>query len=117
MGDRATIQLTSGEDEFSPLIYLHWAGSRVEEIISAAAPIMRAGDITYAFARLVGVCHEQTGPDQGLSLGVWNASEIIESDRVGDNGHYRLDVRTGQLTNYDWDDQTHDLGTFSLGHF
>lgn len=95
MGDRATIQIVDGE-EFSPVIYLHWAGSRAVEILQAAAPIMRKGDISYAFARLADVCHLETGPDQGLSFGIWNA-ESTEDPEVGDNGHFLLDMQTGKI--------------------
>lgn len=110
MGDRATIQLVAGE-EFSPVIYLHWAGYRTMEILKQAAPLMRAGDISYAFARLVGVCHLETEPNQGLGLGVWNTDGVEDPD-VGDNGHFQVDIRSG--------DVRHDgtvIGTLQLGRF
>lgn len=110
MGDRATIQLVNG-DEFSPIIYLHWAGSRAFDLIQQAAPIMRAGDISYAFARLAGVCHMETGPDQGLSFGIFNA-EGPEDPDVGDNGHFTLNMDDGQVWN-----GRELVGTVELGRF
>ena len=95
MGDRATIQIVDGPHK-SPIIYLHWAGSRSLDIIRKAAPIMRQADISYAAARLIGVCHMETDPEQGLSLGVLDADDCIEA---GDNGHFEIDLRTGAVRN------------------
>lgn len=91
MGDRATIQIVSG-DEKSPVIYLHWAGSRSIEIIKKAAPIMRAGDLSYAAARLIGVCHIETDPTQGLSLGIFNNGEH--------DVDYEVDLATGAVRHH-----------------
>jgi hypothetical protein len=103
MGDRATIQLVRGED-VSPLIYAHWAGYRTLDIIRAAAPNLRAGDLDYAFARLVGHFHNQTGGDgEALSLGVSNATERVAENRVGDAGHFSVDLATGAVRNWSYD--------------
>ena len=103
MGDRATIQIVRGED-YSPLIYAHWAGCRTLDIIQAAAPHMRSGDLAYAFARLVGHFHNQTGGDgEALSLGVSNAEKAFDEDLVGDAGHFRIDLANGVVRNW-----THD---------
>ena len=103
MGDRATIQLVSGE-AFSPLIYAHWAGYRTLDIIRSAAPHLRAGDLDYAFARLVGHFHNQTGGDgEALSLGVSNAEKVFEEDLTGDAGPFRIDLATGAVRNCDHD--------------
>lgn len=100
MGDRVTVQLVDNNENFSPILYGHWCGNRADDIIKKAAPIMRKGDISYAFARLVGVFHNETGPDQGLSLGVFNASEIQEEDTQGDNGHFKVNINTGEVVHY-----------------
>jgi hypothetical protein len=100
MGDRATIQLVRGED-FSPLIYVHWAGYRTLDIIRAAAPHLRGGDLDYAFARLTGHFHNQTGGDgEALSLGVSNADRAVGEDLTGDAGHFRVDLATGTVRNW-----------------
>lgn len=99
MGDRVTIQLTKGK-EFSPIIYMHWAGEAALEILKEAAPLMRKGDMSYAFARLAGACHNATEPEQGLSFGIWNADSIVTEDSQGDNGHFGVDISTGEVTHY-----------------
>jgi len=103
MGDRATIQFVNGND-FSPLIYVHWSGYRTLDIIRAAAPHLRDGDLDYAFARLVGHFHNQTGGDgEALSLGVSNVEKAFEEDLTGDAGHFRIDLATGAVRNWDHD--------------
>lgn len=99
MGDRATIQVV-GSYESSPVIYLHWAGPRAMDIIRKAAPIMRRGDCMYAAARLLGVCHTETDPEQGLSLGISNADGIQKEDTCGDNGHFLVDLMADTVTHY-----------------
>ena len=99
MGDRATVQLHSGKT-FSPILYFHWAGHEVPEILKAAAPVMRQGDVSYAFARLVGVAHTQTEPEQALSLGVYSVDEIQREDDQGDSGHFLIDVDTGAIEHF-----------------
>ncbi len=100
MGDRATVQLFDKDGDFSPILYVHWAGHRVQEILEKAAPVMRKGEASYAFARMVGVFHNETKPDQKLSLGVWNATEIQKSDEQGDAGHFSVNIDTGEVINY-----------------
>jgi hypothetical protein len=73
MGDRALIIFTDGE-RVSPVIYLHWSGSRVPDLLEQHKALMasRGADVDYAAARFVGIVHA-TMPDQNLSLGMWNA--------------------------------------------
>ena len=54
MGDRALIQLTNGT-EVSPVLYLHWAGEQVADILRRTQKRMagRGPDLSYTFARLV----------------------------------------------------------------
>ena len=109
MGDRALIIFTDGED-VSPVIYLHWAGSRVPDLLHRHKDLMasRGADVQYAAARFVGIVHA-TMPEQNLSLGIWNADRIVrnavlESDvdvlamtSHGDAGLVVVDVR-----DYSW---------------
>lgn len=92
MGDRALVQMTSGND-VSPVLYLHWKGSDVLDILKRTREQMkgRAGDVSYAFARLV---QQATMDDHGnLSIGVWNATEKLKAaDSHGDAGCFVVDV-------------------------
>lgn len=92
MGDRALIQLTSGKD-VSPVLYLHWGGSEVADILQRAEARMkgRAGDTSYAFARLV---QEAIGNDRdNTGYGVWNqADRLTDADSHGDAGCFVVDV-------------------------
>jgi len=115
MGDRATVQLVDNRGEYSPILYAHWAGDRVPDILKTAAPLMRAGDISYAFARMVGVFHNETDPKQGLSLGVYEASGVQGCDDQGDNGHFEVNVDTGNVKRFGG--YTGDMGDLTLGRF
>jgi hypothetical protein len=52
MGDRALVIFTDGK-EVSPVIYLHWHGSRVPELLAQLKLLMasRGADASYAAAR------------------------------------------------------------------
>jgi hypothetical protein len=109
MGDRALIIFTDGED-VSPVIYLHWAGSRVPDLLHQHKDLMasRGADVQYAAARFVGIVHA-TMPEQNLSLGMWNAERktrnaVLDGDdgalaamSHGDAGLVVVDVR-----DYSW---------------
>lgn len=102
MGSRALIQVIK-DDEFSPIIYLHWEGHRTKEIIEKAASAMSKGDVSYSFGRLCGVCHLETNPDQKLSFGVWNSQHILtKQDSHGDNGCFIIDIDSGEVTATDY---------------
>lgn len=111
MGDRATFQIITSR-EFSPIGYVHWAGSAMPAIIQEAAPYMRAGDVSYAFARLCGFVHNRTGGDgEALSFGVYNADSIQLSDTCGDNGHFLINLETGVVSNIGWEGETEVIFT------
>jgi hypothetical protein len=95
MGDRALIQLTTKDGDVSPVLYLHWGGSDVANILQRAQEQMkgRANDLSYAFARLVQQAINGDGHNTGY--GVWNhASRLTESDSHGDAGCFVIDVTT-----------------------
>ena len=96
MGNRATIAVETSTSKAVVYIYLHWNGSReqVIDVVKAAAPRMRKGDVSYATARLIGEFHDRMSG--GLSLGVLPASE--NSREAYDNGHYTIDIGSGKIT-------------------
>jgi hypothetical protein len=71
MGDRALV-IFENKEEVSPVVYLHWSGSRVPALLEQLKERMKGseGDVAYAAARFVGICHESI--EGNLSLGVWN---------------------------------------------
>lgn len=98
MGNRALIQMKSGE-KLSPVLYLHWGGGEVADIIERARQRMigRNDDLDYAFARLV---QSAIGGDDGnTGYGVWNqTTELTASDSHGDAGCFVVDVSTPAFT-------------------
>ena len=108
MGNRATIAVETSTSKAVVYIYLHWNGSReqVIEVVKAAAPRMRKGDVPYATARLIGEFHNHI--DGGLSLGVMAASK--ENREPYDNGHYTIDIGSGTITQ---ERLSYDRGTWS----
>lgn len=109
MGDRALIIFhDKDKKDFSPVIYLHWHGSQVKELLEKALPRLRQGDINYAAARLIGVCHEQI--EGALSLGISNAprgepsevwAKVTSYDySAGDAGVFLVDVDTWKVQAY-----------------
>ena len=92
MGDRALIIVTDGAD-VSPVIYLHWHGSAVPEILARLKDRMtsRGPDVNYAAARLIQEATE--GDDGNLSFGVWNAAPAIIK-AVIDKDHKTLAVES-----------------------
>ena len=99
MGDRALVILKSGT-EYSPVMYLHWHAPQVQNYINRLKEVMtgREGDVSYAFARLLGIAHNDI--DGNLSLGCWNlAKDFCEGDKAalkvmshGDGGIYVVDL-------------------------
>ena len=93
MGDRALIQLYSGK-EVSPVLYLHWDGFRVGDILKETEERMksRRGDVSYAFARLVQAAIKDG--EGNTSYGVFNKTELLtEEDSHGDAGCFIVDVK------------------------
>lgn len=98
MGDRALIQLTTGKAEAgvavnSPVLYLHWAGDEVADILNRTKARMesRGPDLDYTFARLV---QEAIADDNGnLSFGVSNRTYPLHaSSSHGDAGCFLVDI-------------------------
>jgi hypothetical protein len=109
MGDRALIIFTDGEN-VSPVIYLHWAGSRVPDLLRQhkALMISRGADVQYAAARFVGIVH-MTMPEQNLSLGMWNADGDLykavlgrRSDQLAEMSHGDAGLVVVDVKNYSW---------------
>lgn len=71
MGDRALV-LFHDKDELSPVIYMHWGGDQVKELIEETRKLMqgRLGDVAYSAARFCGIAHNSF--EGNLSLGIWN---------------------------------------------
>jgi hypothetical protein len=109
MGDRALIIFTDGT-EVSPVIYLHWSGSKVPDLLEQHKPLMasRGADVSYAAARFVGIVHA-TMPEQNLSLGMWNADRRIrtavtrsDADILKELSHGDAGVVVVDVTDYSW---------------
>lgn len=94
MGDRALVQFESGK-EVSPVVYLHWNGTEVKDWLGIWSDLMkdRKGDVPYACARFIGVCHERIKGN--TSLGVWNGeSRLKGEDSHGDAGCFVVNCDT-----------------------
>src|ERR1051326_2984584 len=109
MGDRALIIFTDGE-AVSPVIYLHWAGSRVPDLLHRHKDLMasRGADVQYAAARFVGIVHA-TMPEQNLSLGIWNADcntryAVLAdaADKLADLSHGDAGFVVVDVRDYSW---------------
>lgn len=93
MGDRALIQLTNKSGQVSPVLYLHWSGSDVADIIWRTQERMRdrVNDVEYSFARLVQEATRDDDEDTGF--GCWNQAEpLTAKDSHGDAGCFLIDV-------------------------
>jgi hypothetical protein len=107
MGDRALVILKSGKD-YSPLMYLHWHAPQVQHYVNRLKEVMesRGEDVYYAFARLLGIVHNDI--DGNLSLGCWNLPKgFSETDREalqqlshGDGGIYVVDLKDYAIATY-----------------
>lgn len=97
MGDRALIQLHA-DKELSPVLYLHWSGFRVPELLDAWHAQMgdRINEVDMAFARLVGqACSMNGGASDALSVRVWPQTSLLSrNDTQGDAGCFVVDVNT-----------------------
>ena len=98
MGDRALIVLKEGK-EYSPVVYLHWHAPQVQNYINRLKEVMetRGVDLSYAFARLVGIIHNDISGN--LSLGSFNLpNDFAETDDYlkkmshGDGGVYVVNL-------------------------
>jgi hypothetical protein len=101
MGDRVLFVCHDGGSEIAPAIYGHWCGYEALDMLAAAAPRMRKGDVSYAAARLCGYLHEQN--KGALGLGLIAPPESIEPDTLakfshGDAGVVAVNVNDGSWT-------------------
>ena len=109
MGNRAAIVITDNDKNYSPTIYIHWGGDKVKDIIREAfdAGAMRAGDVRYTCARIIGYIHQNIFDEGNLSLGVeengWQSAGKPDINREAgwnDNGVYIFNCETGILEQY-----------------
>lgn len=101
MGDRALIQLVDSSGTVSPVLYLHWRGGSVADILARTEKRMRgrADDVSYAFARLVQEATAGDGATENLSIGVWNqAAKLTAGDSHGDAGVFVVNVSRERWT-------------------
>ena len=107
MGDRALVILKS-QGNYSPVMYLHWHAPQVQNYINRLKEVMqgRGNDLQYAFARLLGIVHNDI--EGNLSLGCWNLpSGFSERDEKflshmshGDGGIYVIDLKDYSIATY-----------------
>ena len=100
MGDRALIVFHDDDGEVSPTVYLHWNGEDVQNMLEAALPRMRKGDVSYSCARFIGECHARLNGN--TSLGVFNTTVPLEGCKQsdfspGDAGVFLVDVNTWRV--------------------
>ena len=78
MGDRALVVFSDGRD-VSPVVYLHWNGTEVPEWLEEHKYLMggRMGDVSYAVARFIGICHIHI--HSNMSLGCFTASNSVKA--------------------------------------
>jgi hypothetical protein len=109
MGDRALIIFTDGK-EVSPVIYLHWSGSKVPDLLEHHKALMasRGADVSYAAARFVGIVHA-TMPEQNLSLGMWNTEPntlnavlSTDADKLTELSHGDAGFVVVDVQKYSW---------------
>lgn len=83
MENHAAIVFTDGK-QVSPGVYLHGAGLSVPALLEKHRELManRVGELDYAAARFVGVCHDQI--EGNLRLGIWNTPENVRKAIVAD---------------------------------
>ena len=107
MGDRALVILKSGK-EHSPVMYLHWHAPQVQNYVNRLKEVMasRGADVSYAFARLLGIAHNDI--DGNLSLGCWSLpADFDETDEAklremshGDGGIYVVNLDDYTIATY-----------------
>jgi hypothetical protein len=121
MGDRCIIALhKNGRPQFAAL-YLHWAGGEgAQAILEAAAPYMRAGDMGYALARLVGAACAYH-PNSAFSVGIVKGPKSLNPDHLrlyshGNAGVILIDIDTGRWTGHAGylEGETGNLALFGL---
>lgn len=70
MGDRALVVFKTKDNDVSPVVYLHWHGHCVGDWIAELKTLMqgRDGDVGYAAARFVGICHGKITGNSSLGI-------------------------------------------------
>lgn len=107
MGDRALVILKD-DDTYSPVMYLHWHAPQVQNYINRLKEVMegRGNDVHYAFARLLGIAHNDI--DGNLSLGCWNLpkgfnerdTDFLLDMSHGDGGIYVISLKDYSIDTY-----------------
>lgn len=109
MGDRALI-IFKDKTEVSPVVYLHWMGSEVPELLKEHKKLMtgREDDLSYAAARFVGICHAKNA-DSNTGLGMFNLPEdkikaVLEGDAkvLDDYSHGDAGVVVVDAVDFSW---------------
>lgn len=100
MGDRVVVVFKSRDNPNGvAMLYAHWLGGDVVDVLVEAAPGMRRGDAPYAAARAIAaVCARCKGP---LGVGVMAPPETLEHPADlshGDAGVLVVDCDTGEMT-------------------
>jgi len=100
MGDRALV-VFHDDSEVSPTVYLHWSGGHVQNMLEAALPRMRKGDVSYSCARFIGVCNEWLS-GRNTGFGVFNSPGTLDECKAdgyshGDAGVFLVDVNTWRV--------------------
>ncbi len=105
MGDRALI-IFHDDEKVSPTVYLHWSGSHVPELLGELKDRMkgREGDLAYAAARFVGICHEHI--DGNLSLGVssnkFGVNDLLDRELMKATSHGDAGVVIVNVEDFTW---------------
>lgn len=98
MGDRVLVGFKSGGD-YSPTIYMHWAGSDAAKMIADAQHLMRKGDASYAAAQFCGYAASKISSTTGLGLlDALDGTKGLADQSHGDAGVYVVDVDTGEVS-------------------
>lgn len=107
MGNRALVILKD-DNRYSPVMYLHWHACQVQNYINRLKEVMhgREGDLSYAFARLLGIVHNDI--EGNLSLGCWSLpAGFSEHDEAflkhmshGDAGIFVVSLEDYSIGNY-----------------
>jgi hypothetical protein len=89
-------------------MYLHWHAPQVMNYVNRLKEVMagRGEDLEYAFARLLGIVHNDI--DGNLSLGCWNLprrfnetnTKVLQELSHGDGGIYVVDLRNYGIATY-----------------
>lgn len=99
MGNRAIVVFhNKARNDYSPQVYLHWAGDMVQEYVDELETLMgdRRDDVAYQAARFVGICHQNNPGNMSLGIinlpdGFTDSTENFKALDQGDNGVFVVD--------------------------